>query len=34
MTDNEYLAYQVCVICALLFAVAVTAVTLHPNWFG
>jgi hypothetical protein len=34
MTDEQYLAIQVCIVCVLLFAVSVTAVTQHPSWFG
>ncbi len=34
MTDNEYLAFQVGLVCVLLFFIAVTAVTQHPGWFG
>jgi hypothetical protein len=34
MTDNQYLAGQVGIICLLLFLVAVAAVSQHPQWFG
>jgi hypothetical protein len=34
MTDHAYLACQVGIICGLLFLVAVTAVSQHPQWFG
>jgi hypothetical protein len=34
MTDDNYLALQVGILCGLLFLVGVTAVTEHPEWFG
>jgi hypothetical protein len=34
MTDSAYFAYQVGIICCLLFLVAVAAVSQHPQWFG
>jgi len=34
MTNNQYLAGQIGIICVLLFLVAVTAVSRHPQWFG
>jgi hypothetical protein len=34
MTDYTYLACQVGIICGLLFLVAATAVSQHPQWFG
>jgi hypothetical protein len=34
MTDNQYMAGQVGIICVLLFLVAVAAVSQHPQWFG
>jgi hypothetical protein len=34
MTDCAYLTCQVGIICGLLFLVAVTAVSQHPQWFG
>jgi hypothetical protein len=34
MTDEQYLALQVSIVCVLLFVVSVAAITQHPNWFG
>jgi len=34
MTDSQYFAMQVGIVCVLLFFVAVAAVTEHPWWFG
>jgi len=34
VTDDDYLAIQVGLVCMLLFLVGVTAVTQHPEWFG
>jgi hypothetical protein len=34
MNDVDYLALQVGIVCTLLFAVALTAVVVHPEWFG
>ncbi len=34
MTDEQYLALQVSIVCVLLFVVSVTAISEHPNWFG
>jgi hypothetical protein len=34
MTQEQYTAAQLGIVCVLLFAVATAAVTLHPQWFG
>jgi len=34
VTEENYLALQVGLVCVLLFLVGVTAVTRHPEWFG
>jgi hypothetical protein len=34
MSDDAYFVCQMGIICTLLFLCAVTAVTLHPQWFG
>lgn len=33
VNDKDYLAFQVVVLCVLLFLVCVSAITLHPDWF-
>lgn len=34
VTDDNYLALQVGILCALLFLIAVAAIAKHPAWFG
>lgn len=34
MTDSTYLACQVGIICGLMFLVAITTLSQHPQWFG
>ena len=34
MSDKNYFSLLVCMICLLMFACSVVAITEHPEWFG
>lgn len=34
MSEENYFSFLVCMICLLMFACSVVAITEHPEWFG